>query len=68
MLVGHPPVGLAGSLCPPTGRHPVVASHKWKRWLWGWNATVDGTRAGAPLPAGAYTLTIGGANVSVTVT
>ena len=67
VLVGHPPVLLPRTLCPPTGRTPVVAAHKQKRWQWGWNATSDGTRTGTPLPAGAYTIKIGGATVPITV-
>jgi len=42
------------------GRHAI--------WAWAWYATSDGTRSGTPLPAGAYTLTIGGSTVSITVT
>ena len=68
VLVGHPPVLLPANLCPPAGRHPVLAPHKPKRWGWGWYATSDGTSKGTPLPAGNYTIKIGGATVPITVT
>jgi hypothetical protein len=68
VLVGHPPVSLPPTFCPPAGRTLVLGPGRRTKWQWGWNATSDGTRTGTPLPPGAYTVTIGGATVSIAVT
>jgi hypothetical protein len=67
-LVGHPPVSLSADHCPPANRTTSIAGLRAHKWSWVWNATSDGTRTGAPLAPGAYTLKIGGATVAITVT
>ena len=63
VLVGHPP-----AFCPRPSHIRVIGPGRHLIWTWGRSATSDGTRTGKPLPAGVYTITIGGATVSMTVT
>ena len=60
-------VGQPAAICPQASHTRLVTAGRHAQWWWGWYATSDGTRTGTPLPAGAYTVAIGGATVTITV-